>query len=56
MLILEQPQRTGAGDGFGAALYLKLVEDSAIVPFDRIQRKDELCCDLLIREALGDQA
>jgi len=35
-LYFQQPQLAGAGYGFGAPLNLQLVEDSAVVPLDRI--------------------
>jgi hypothetical protein len=48
-------QLAGAGDGFGAALHLQLVEDPAVVPFDGVQGEEEPLADLPVREALGDQ-
>lgn len=52
---LEQPQRAGAGNGFGAPLYLELAKDIPIVPFDRTQGEEKPCADLMIREPLCNE-
>ena len=52
---LQQTQLVGAGDGFGAALDLKFVENPAVMPFDRVQGQEQPFTDLAVRESLGDQ-
>jgi len=52
---LQQAQLAGASDGFGAALNLQLVEDPAVMPFDRVQGEEKPFADLPVRETLGDQ-
>ena len=52
---LQQTQLAGACDGFGAALNLEFVEDSAVVPFDRVQGEEKPFADLTIRESLGNE-
>ena len=52
---LQQTQLAGAGYGFGAALDLQFVEDSAVVPFDRVQGEEQPLANLSIRESLGNQ-
>ncbi len=54
-LQLHQSQLAGAGDGFCAALHLKFVKDSAVVPFDRVPGEEKPFANLTIRESLGNQ-
>ena len=49
-LALQQTQLAGAGYGFGAALDLQFVEDFAVVPFDRVQGKEQPLAHLTIRK------
>ena len=52
---LQQTQLAGAGYGFGAALNLQFVKDSAVVPFDRVQGEEKPLANLTIRESLGNE-
>ena len=52
---LQQTQRAGAGNRFRAALDLQLVKNSAVVPFDGVQGKEESFPDLVIGKSLGDE-
>ena len=54
-LRLQQTQLAGAGYGFGAALNLEFVEDSAVVPFNRVQGEEKPLANLTIRESLGNE-
>ena len=47
-LRLQQPQLAGAGDSFRASLYLQLVEDSPVMPLDRVQGEEESFADLVV--------
>ncbi len=55
MRTLDQTQLTGTGNGFRAPLDLELVEDVAIVPFDRVQRQEQPLPDLVVRQPLGNK-
>ena len=54
-MILTANSAAGAGDGFGAALNLQFVKNLAVMPFDRVQGKEQPLANLSIRESLGDQ-
>ena len=53
--MLQQAQLAGASDGFRAAFDLQLVKDTAIVPFDCVQREEQPLANFTIGQALGDE-
>ncbi len=52
---LQQTQLSGAGNSLRAPLDLQFVKDSAVVPFDRIQRQEKPLANLLVREPLSNE-
>ena len=52
---LQQTQRAGTCDRFGAPLDLELAKDSPIVSFHRTQGEEQPLAHLLIREALSHE-
>ena len=53
--MLQQAQLAGASDGFRAAIDLQFVKDTAIVPFDCVQREEQPLANFTIGQALGDE-
>ena len=52
---LQQPQRAGAYDRLCAPFDLKFAKDFPIVPFYRVQGKEEPLANLLVGESLSDE-
>jgi hypothetical protein len=55
-LRLQQAQRAGTGDGFGAPRYLEFAKDLLIVAFDRTHGQDQPLAHLLVRKSLRNEA
>jgi len=52
---LQQPQRAGEGDRFGAPVDLEFAKDIPVVPFDCTHSKDQPLANFLIRASLCDE-
>lgn len=52
---LQQAQRTGTGNGFGAPLYLEFVKDNPVMPFHRTEGEKQPLANLLIGETLRNK-
>ncbi len=52
---LEQTQRTGTGDRFGAPLHAQFRIRAAVVPFDGVQGEEKPLANLPIRTPVGNE-
>ena len=56
MVVLQQLQLAGTGDGLGAAGHIQFGENVAAVLLHRVQRNHQPIGDLLIGVTLADQS
>lgn len=52
---LDETKLASTCDGFRASLNLEFAEDSTIMPFDRIQSKEESLANLAIGKSQGNE-